>query len=716
MIDLDYLIERKIKDDTILKLVPDKIPSKLPNIVYVEGPNDSGKSTILNLIALSFYGLNNDRIKDSLKIKMDSLINSDYQKIKFELEISNKDKSIILRARKKDLINNEIIVEESINGNKFRPLSRELFEKKYNLIYDIPEKPTERLPDLLSELESQQIRYGEQIKRFSKYIRDMIVEIKEYRDPKRLDQLKNSLKQLIEEVEEINIKLPTLSLISNDLKMFNNVRNYIKYYNDCLRLNEKICEYEENIRKYKKGEKIKSAEYSSLKSQISFQLDEIFKIKNNITTTILNLIFKKDKKKLIIWEDIKIYDTKDYEIDKKLKSQIKNFLFDINEQMKKIENDDSFKNSSIFKDIIKFLKSYENFSIEIPKINIKLSDLINILTEENKKHDKILTMYEGLKSLNTSLDTLLSSIDEINILLLKLKEYDSKGVDEDTGEDISAIRELLNGYRDNYNISKRQLNYYYLRCKEYNIEDELLNEKMKDLLDIFNSKKDLEPFFTLDEKQLIDKITEFDREILKMDSDLKTKGFLIKQYGEEFEKLKKKKSHKYENNLTELDILYKKSEELHGKLLNDYTEMIKKLKKSKILNITSEEKIYYNKIAKYLGNKIGTFWYIDKKYIAKEVDLISKIIYTEDGSIIHISDLGTGRGQAAYLTGLLNLYNDNRNIIALFDEISAMDFNSLTPIISKIQKLYEDNLLLTGVLVQKLDEKIKITSLEGYNV
>ena len=47
-----------IEDDGIEKK---KIPNNpdletLENIVFIEGPNDCGKSTLLNVIALSFYG------------------------------------------------------------------------------------------------------------------------------------------------------------------------------------------------------------------------------------------------------------------------------------------------------------------------------------------------------------------------------------------------------------------------------------------------------------------------------------------------------------------------------------------------------------------------------------------------------------------------------------------------------------------------------------
>ena len=70
--------------------------------------------------------------------------------------------------------------------------------------------------------------------------------------------------------------------------------------------------------------------------------------------------------------------------------------------------------------------------------------------------------------------------------------------------------------------------------------------------------------------------------------------------------------------------------------------------------------------------------------------------------------MGTGQGQSAYLLGLLNT-NDNRKIIALFDEVAMMDSVSLEPIYEKFKDLYDADRLLVGIVVQKADE-IKITS------
>ena len=92
---------------------------------------------------------------------------------------------------------------------------------------------------------------------------------------------------------------------------------------------------------------------------------------------------------------------------------------------------------------------------------------------------------------------------------------------------------------------------------------------------------------------------------------------------------------------------------------------------------------------------------MDKKYKAVEVDLISGIIRTEDQSIIHVNDIGTGHSQSTYICSLLNGANDGRKIIALFDEIAMMDDKSLEPLCNRLKALYDSNRLLIGIFSKK---------------
>ena len=55
MIKINYTIERD-EGNEVIEFKPNLIPTELPNIAYIQGPNSSGKSTLLNIIALAFFG------------------------------------------------------------------------------------------------------------------------------------------------------------------------------------------------------------------------------------------------------------------------------------------------------------------------------------------------------------------------------------------------------------------------------------------------------------------------------------------------------------------------------------------------------------------------------------------------------------------------------------------------------------------------------------
>ena len=95
----------------------------------------------------------------------------------------------------------------------------------------------------------------------------------------------------------------------------------------------------------------------------------------------------------------------------------------------------------------------------------------------------------------------------------------------------------------------------------------------------------------------------------------------------------------------------------------------------------------------------------------KKVNLFKQTIESHEGGIYYLSQMGTGQTQAAYLKSLLST-DDDRTIIAMFDEVGLMDETTLSVIKNKIRELYESNRLLLGLIVQKKDEGSEIIDLE----
>src|SRR2546428_12499733 len=143
MIEYDYRLQRN-EGDELKTYAPAGIPTALQNLVLIEGPNSLGKSTLLNLLALAFYALKTDKVNVSLKHRIRDLIEAEHQKLRFSVKVSDRDGAELLIATKDAFDKQEIVVRENRDG-KERILTSDAFQRKYNLIYDIPDNPIERL-------------------------------------------------------------------------------------------------------------------------------------------------------------------------------------------------------------------------------------------------------------------------------------------------------------------------------------------------------------------------------------------------------------------------------------------------------------------------------------------------------------------------------------------------------------------------------------------
>src|SRR3990172_1109248 len=125
MLEYDYLMQRDEGDKTV-EYAPRSYPRRLPTLAILQGPNSSGKSTLLNLIALGFFGLSQKRIDQSLRNKMAGLLDSSYQQLTFNVTVASEDGTTVLNAVKQSGRAADILVTEDVQGRK-ATLSSETF-------------------------------------------------------------------------------------------------------------------------------------------------------------------------------------------------------------------------------------------------------------------------------------------------------------------------------------------------------------------------------------------------------------------------------------------------------------------------------------------------------------------------------------------------------------------------------------------------------------
>jgi len=706
MIEFDYIIERDMGNGEIETFTPDKLPTKLPNLVYIEGPNSSGKSTLLHILALSMYGHKNKKINPALRNKMDALLDAQHQKLTFETKITNKDESLKIISRKKGKDSPEIVLFEGKNGEGEKPLSFESFENKYNLIYDIPDKPTERLNQLTIEIKEEQQRYGNKVRDLEVYIRNIITKISESRDQKRIDDLKTKLKQIEKEKKQLEKDKIHSQKILEILKKYMCCRYLDEYLDKEQALSEEIKILESKRASRTQVSRRFTTQYTNSKNEINKSLDKMDTQFRTATTLLNSLLPAKERHHLSVWKRINLNGAiNDYVFDENLEREIIHFINVLSEMKTREESNESLKEAMIISDLIKFLSEYENSEIILPGVEISLVEFIKALKGKNKKNQELIERLNNLDSAKKLLTELDGSRQTIEKELSRLKMLAEKEEEHsDTTSEMDNIEKELSKLQNRKKSIDTKLDIYVASMDEYpDVDDQNLKMKIREL----EKNKELTPYFRYNEDQLAEKIHELEKSLKSLNEDIVTKEFYIRDYERDIRRLEEKEPHKYQPYVNELNQLFQKTGHISQKLLKEYNENISVLIKNDLKNQRLKDdknKKYFYEVSKYLARRIGTFHHIDKDYKAVTVDLISGKISTEDGKIIQLIDMGTGQSQSTYLLGLLNTKDDNRKIIALFDEVAMMDSTSLEPIYQKFRELYETDRLLAGIVVQKADE------------
>jgi len=701
MIEYNYILDRDEGDETRV-FKPDKIPTELPDLVYIEGPNSSGKSTLLHILALSLHGLKKKKIDPALRNKMNDLMSSKHQRLKFDVKITNKDNSLKIISKKDDSKKPEIVVYEICDGKK-TILTPELFERKYNLIYDIPDNPTERLNQLTYAIKDIQQTYGNRVGVLRSYILKVITDIRNSRDPERLDRFRKQLEKGQREYEGLEKEIDYTKKDLDLLEKYTYSKYYYQYLEEYDNVAKKIKSLD--IEKGRKGKQIikRSKEFENLKIATKVSIKIMQGIFHEVTLLLKNLIPKKERHLLEVWEKIDFNEAlRDLEFNDYLKEGILTFksMLLINAK----EKEKTLIEAKMYQQLIEFLEHYKTSDIIIPGVEKSIPEFINVLRQANKKNEELLTFSTNVKK---------------TIELLNQLNENRKIVEKDHFPKLRNLKEnepeISNGFSDYNEIQEESSELekelkkieekrasYRMECAKKGINE----EEVEGILVKMEEIKELSPYFRYTEEQLMMKIANLNKTFLDNKEEMEKKKHYMRMYKGDIDKLEKKEPHKYQDYLGDLNKLLEKCQYLEQKLLMQYNEYLSSIINKKPQPLKSKDKEqtkYLEEVANFLGKKVGFVRHIDKEYKVRTIDLMEGVITTESGKIIRLTDMGTGQSQSAYLKGLLNA-TDDRKIIALFDEVAMMDNKSLMPIFEKFKELYKKGQLLVGIVVQMADE------------
>lgn len=708
MIKYNYTIRRN-EGNEIKEYEPNLIPRELENLVYIQGPNSSGKSTLLNLIALGFFAekLKDDELNPALKEKIEILHNSIYQNVTFDIEVDNPILEISLKTVKEDYDNDDIEVSLTENNRNFT-ISAEDFLKRFKIIYDIPSDPIRRLPELLKELKNSQEDIEDRIVSLRQYLDNVIREIKEGNNPDLLIEVKDNLESLDSDYNSHN----NMAIKNQNLLGWLSQYRVLKLYFDSKKNLDELTVELNNLQKLISSESKKNKQYSKKESEIAGasykHLAKTKEIYKEVTQLLEQFLPNSEKERLSIWVNSSCDDEiKQPDIHEDLKKEALFFI----EFLKTIpsESDEELSEARLLKELLKILEHFRHTSILVPGTDKKVNEFIDILSKEKAPKEDLLYRNEGIAKCIRLLDNfLIQRTLAIGAYkeLMKIKTKDTDNLDSINSdllkEDLEQLQKRFNIVTSKVSLCEREL---------LNLNISLIDAEKK-LRYLSSDLNYYEKYKTYNEQRLSEALSNINlnySETLKNLTRIKKE---VEVLNDEKERLEKKEPHKYQFYLKQIESFRSVLLELERKFSNKFKQDINTIMKKgvSIDSLTPDETMYLNKVSQYLAVKLRFIRHIDALYEIKELNIITKEIITVNGKIIRFADLGTGQSQGAYLQGLLNT-DDNRKIIALFDEVAMMDSSTLNPIFEKLKKLYLEKKLLMAIIVQRLDNELKVENL-----
>jgi exonuclease SbcC len=701
MIEYDYTLERDYRDEK-RTFRPGGIPKQLENLAYIEGPNSCGKSTLLNILALGFHGLKKEHINPALRNKMNDLLNSNHQRLKFSFQITDKDGKLLLSSSKNSFDQKEIVVKEYVDGRE-NTLVADAFHRKYNLIYDIPDNPTDRLNQLVYEIRETQRMYYNRLGGLRNYVRAAINEIKGGRDPDRIASLTKSVEALNKEVEqmtqEIRLKEESLDLIER----YTFSRLYVSAAEEKRSLEEKIQDIENRAKRSQRQQRKASNEYQSQMRTVKTLVEDMEEKKKKVSGMLAQILSKEDAHHLKVWDKIDLrmcYE--DFEIPETLDSEALALQRIVFEMAKEDTDLNDLEQANVLSDLIEFLEHYRNTDVILPGIEKTVDEFLSVLEETYEKFKAIKIRSDNLQELLKDLQDLRNSRAFTNKELIELKKIkDSQGANG-AGEveeviDPREMEKLRNRLRSISDICEN----YMLEMRKKHVKEADIIREMAEV----EQANAVEPYRVYTGQQLKELVNSLRQQLVTANNALKSKRTTLSLHSNELRRLERMEKHRYQDRLGDLEAILARIQRLEDLLRNEYDRYI-----SAVIDRKSGddegEKEYLEEVARYLGRKVGYIRHIDNEYKVSKIDLVAGDIVTESGKHIRLSDMGTGQGGAAYLLGLLNT-DDSRPILALFDEVAMMDEKSMQPIYDKFRDLYGRRRLLVGIVVQK-GEAIKV--------
>ena len=691
MIDYDYrlTIDMGTKKPTYAPVEAYKGPLK--NIFRLEGENMSGKSTLMNLIALSSFGLKNSNINKVLQKHLDDMVSDVNTELTFRVRIEDPVSGKVIRAERKSP-HAEILIEDSEDGKTFSPLSDDSFSEKYNLIYDIPENPIDRLADISHEIEAVHQKCSSSIGIFQKKVDSLLYELDVGRDEERIAKSQHDI-QVYEEnerkdpvSEEKKKKYPVLEKLYYAMKIKE------------AKVNETNAKQSYEV--IKRAEEGKEARPQRIKSTYDGEVNAIRVIASPLLSARNEL--EHDVKSLQTpdlyaeCEIIRGFDINSVIRERKVPVA---YLDAVHSIEKKLSSQGAVKEKGVINattELINVLTKYKNQDISLPHFG-SIDALLNKLQydlELQKKSMGSAMVSERILENASAIEGILRRIDSKVISLnppVKESEEDKQYCDKEKVE--SAKRKADAASVALHEICVEAMN------KGVTLSNHVvqLSAAASELNHAYDNASVSEVYHDMvSEKKVFEKA-------VKDEEDYRQYIVGCKLFLERMDKIEE---NPYSLHKSALKMISNSLMVLKGQINESMNKLIQVEKKS--YGKYDGNDPYFKAVWTYLGKRVKFVRYEKDSYPVLYVNTVDDIITATDGTVLRLRQISTGLNQRNYLMSKLET-DDNRPIIALFDEVSTMTDTTQNEIFDKFIELQKQGKLMVGMMNKPADKK-KVTS------
>lgn len=722
MLEVEYELKRQEGSGYERTFYTDDMLKRIEgNAVYIKAPNASGKSTFLNVLALSLFGdqLNksDSRISKSLQEDIQYMVSRENQTCTFKVRFVSKDGKIELVSTKTDPISNDIMVTEVIDGGKKRYLPFQKFIDEYFLVYDIPEDPLNRIGEILSEVKNQQLRYLKKVSEFNRFLGDITSEIARSRDEVEIKKIKDSISGYI--IKEVNLKnsIDTIERKLKVIRSFLALREFERYLELVFSLQQSIERMENSKKKNEKTVKRFGTQYENKKESLIKKIKVVNTYLSQLAYKVEILFIETNEEQikchLTNLKSFKLIDSLEtFQLDTTIFTELEYFRSQITSYLENKEIKESGKKGSFYQELIQILEQYRSMEIFLPGLEKSIEEYIELLQIEFGKSKEFKVVFdelnECLKRIDDTekeLNSFPKELDSLKVLHSKREEKSQLVfIDEEIESNVDDLQNKLGS-------ALGKVEYYKDLAEKNGIQLDNPDIDLKELKEqILKENKDFASIFHLTEKPYIKEISKVNEELESLNRSFLDNKSILSQYKDKLFDFENREPHKYQDYDLQINHLGKVLSAL-AKNLSNYDDLISKISGGQKLD--SKIEIEYNEeISYYFAKKIPEFPYIDEFIKPVKIDFLSKLIVLENGREIDMKDISTGQSMSMYMQAVLKRpKDDQRKMIVIFDEGATMDSKSLKPIQKILEKQIEENKVLFAIFAKAVDEELTITNL-----